>query len=208
MTIRTLLQLSPVVPVIVLERVEDAVPLAHALLAGGIKTMEITLRSDAGLGAIRAVRDNVPEMTVGAGTVVTTDDYRQAVEAGSQFIVSPGFSESLAETAREFPEVAFLPGVATASDILRARQAGLDTLKFFPAEANGGIPVLKALAGPYGDVKFCPTGGISPNNASDYLALSNILCVGGSWLTPKNLTKEQRWNDITELATAASKLAC
>lgn len=206
MTIRTLLQLSPVVPVIVLERVEDAVPLAHALLAGGIKTMEITLRSDAGLGAIRAVRDNVPEMTVGAGTVVTTDDYRQAVEAGSQFIVSPGFSESLAETAREYPDVAFLPGVATASDILRARQAGLDTLKFFPAEANGGIPVLKALAGPYGDVKFCPTGGISPNNASDYLALSNILCVGGSWLTPKNLIKEQRWNDITELATAASQL--
>lgn len=206
MTIRTLLQLSPVVPVIVLERVEDAVPLAHALLAGGIKTMEITLRSDAGLGAIRAVRDNVPEMTVGAGTVVTTDDYHQAVEAGSQFIVSPGFSESLAKTAREYPDVAFLPGVATASDILRARQAGLDTLKFFPAEANGGIPVLKALAGPYGDVKFCPTGGISPNNASDYLALSNILCVGGSWLTPKNLIKEQRWNDITELATAASQL--
>lgn len=206
MTLRTILQLSPVVPVIVLEQVEDAVPLAHALLAGGIKTMEITLRSDAGLGSIRAVRDNVPEMTVGAGTVVTTDDYRQAIEAGSQFIVSPGFSESLAEVAREYPDVAFLPGVATASDILRARQAGLDTLKFFPAEANGGIPVLKALAGPYGDVKFCPTGGISLNNAGDYLALSNILCVGGSWLTPKDLINEQRWDDITELATAASEL--
>jgi 2-dehydro-3-deoxyphosphogluconate aldolase/(4S)-4-hydroxy-2-oxoglutarate aldolase len=205
MNIRDILALGKVVPVIVINKEQDALPMAEALLAGGVKTMEITLRTEAGLKAINKLSQSLPEMIVGAGTVITSDDYKRAVDAGSQFIVSPGFSETLATTAAQ-NKVPFLPGIATGSDIVRAMQCGLDTLKFFPAEANGGTPVLSAFKGPFPNIKFCPTGGVNPQNAKDYLQLENVLCVGGSWLTPNNAVSNGDWSAIQDLAVATATL--
>jgi 2-dehydro-3-deoxyphosphogluconate aldolase/(4S)-4-hydroxy-2-oxoglutarate aldolase len=205
MNIRDILALGKVVPVIVINKEQDALPMAEALLAGGVKTMEITLRTEAGLKAINKLSQSLPEMIVGAGTVITSDDYKRAVDAGSQFIVSPGFNEALATTAAQ-NKVPFLPGIATGSDIVRAMQCGLDTLKFFPAEANGGTPVLSAFKGPFPNIKFCPTGGVNPQNAKDYLQLENVLCVGGSWLTPNNAVSNGDWSAIQDLAVATATL--
>lgn len=196
---------GPVVPVVVLDRVEDAVPLGRALLAGGVSTMEITLRTDAALGCIEAVAKELPEMFVGAGTVVTIEDCQRVRDAGGQFMVSPGFHENLHKGSLD-TGLALLPGVATATDVVRALQYGYTRLKFFPAEAAGGISALKALTGPFPQLKICPTGGIGLGNAESYLALSAVMCVGGSWLAPKAEIASGEWAAITQIATAAQAL--
>ncbi|GAB5349198.1 bifunctional 4-hydroxy-2-oxoglutarate aldolase/2-dehydro-3-deoxy-phosphogluconate aldolase [Alteriqipengyuania sp. 357] len=178
--IEQLMRTAPVIPVLVIEDVEIAVPLAEALVAGGLRVLEVTLRTPAALDAIRAMR-GVEGAIVGAGTVTNQEQLQAAIDAGSEFIVSPGLTETLGRAAiRE--DVPFLPGIANAGDIMRGLDLGLTHFKFFPAVASGGIPALKALAGPFGDVKFCPTGGVKQDTAADWLALDPVLCVGGTWL--------------------------
>jgi 2-dehydro-3-deoxyphosphogluconate aldolase/(4S)-4-hydroxy-2-oxoglutarate aldolase len=177
------MRLAPVVPVIVIDEVEHAVPLAEALVAGGLRALEVTLRTPAALDAIKAMKQ-VPGAVVGAGTVTNPDELEDALEAGAEFIVSPGLTEPLARAAIA-SQVAFLPGTANASDIMRGLDLGLRHFKFFPAMAAGGLPALKALSAPFGHVKFCPTGGIGPDNASEWLAHDAVLCVGGSWVSPR-----------------------
>lgn len=183
MTIEEIMRTAPVIPVLVVDRLEDAVPMAEALVAGGLRVLEVTLRTPVALDAIRAMRE-VDGAIVGAGTVVDQEQLQAAIDAGAQFIVSPGLTEALGRAAIR-AQVPFLPGVATAGDIMRGLELGLEHFKFFPAEANGGIPALKALAGPFGGLKFCPTGGIRHETAADWLALEQVLCVGGSWLVPQ-----------------------
>ncbi|KPM14987.1 bifunctional 4-hydroxy-2-oxoglutarate aldolase/2-dehydro-3-deoxy-phosphogluconate aldolase [Citromicrobium bathyomarinum] len=183
MTIEEIMRTAPVIPVLVVDRLEDAVPMAEALVAGGLRVLEVTLRTPVALDAIRAMRE-VEGAIVGAGTVVDQEQLQAAIDAGAQFIVSPGLTEALGRAAIR-AQVPFLPGVATAGDIMRGLELGLEHFKFFPAEANGGIPALKALAGPFGGLKFCPTGGIRQETAADWLALEQVLCVGGSWLVPQ-----------------------
>jgi|TARA_R100000049_G_C1942876_1_gene87328 2-dehydro-3-deoxyphosphogluconate aldolase/(4S)-4-hydroxy-2-oxoglutarate aldolase len=183
MIIEEIMRTAPVIPVLVVDRLEDAMPMAEALVAGGLRVLEVTLRTPVALDAIRAMRE-VEGAIVGAGTVTNQEQLQAALDAGSQFIVSPGLTEALGRAAIR-AEVPFLPGIATAGDIMRGLELGLSHFKFFPAEANGGIPALKALAGPFGGLKFCPTGGIKQATAADWLALEQVLCVGGSWLVPK-----------------------
>lgn len=201
-----LLRQSPVMPVIVVNDAAVAVDLAHALVAGGIRTLEITLRTKAALAAMRRIRDEVPDALVGAGTVRTRAHLEAALDAGAQFGLSPGLTPELAAAARA-SGVPFIPGVATASEAMRAQDEGFDILKLFPAEAVGGIKLLKALAGPLPELRFCPTGGIDASNAANYLALPNVLAVGGSWLTPEAALAAQDWDKITALAREASLLA-
>lgn len=183
MTIEEIMRTAPVIPVLVVDRLEDAMPMAEALVSGGLRVLEVTLRTPVALDAIRAMRE-VDGAIVGAGTVVDQEQLQAAIDAGAQFIVSPGLTEALGRAAIR-AEVPFLPGIATAGDIMRGLELGLSHFKFFPAEANGGIPALKALAGPFGGLKFCPTGGIRQETAADWLALEQVLCVGGSWLVPQ-----------------------
>lgn len=181
--IEKIMRLAPVIPVLVIEDAAHAVPVAEALVKGGLPVLEVTLRTAAALDVIRAMK-TVPGAVVGAGTVLNEHALDDALSAGSEFIVSPGLTKGLARAA-EAARVPFLPGVATPSDIMRGLDLGLDRFKFFPAEANGGIPALKAIAGPFGSVRFCPTGGITAATAADWLALDNVLCCGGSWLVGK-----------------------
>lgn len=181
--IELIMRTAPVIPVIVIEDVSHAIPMAQALVAGGLKVLEVTLRTPAGLEAIRAMR-SVPGAIVGAGTVLNAADLDAALEAGAEFIVSPGLTPSLGKEAVA-SGIPFLPGTANASDIMLGLDLGLNHFKFFPAVTSGGIPALKALAGPFGGIKFCPTGGITPQTAPDWLAIEPVLCVGGSWLVPK-----------------------
>lgn len=181
--IQDLMRTAPVIPVIVVGHVEDAIPMAEALVAGGLRVLEVTLRTPAALDAIRAMK-SVTGAIVGAGTVLNPAMLDQAIAAGSEFIVSPGLTENLGQAAVQ-SGIPFLPGVANAGDIMRGLDLGLGAFKFFPAETSGGIPALKALTGPFGGVKFCPTGGISAQNAPQWLALDPVLCVGGSWIIPK-----------------------
>ena len=183
MNIDAIMRTAPVIPVIVIEDEAHAVPLAEALVAGGLRVLEVTLRTPAALGAIRAMKQ-VPGAIVGAGTVTNPRDLDAALEAGSEFIVSPGLTENLGKAAIA-AGVPFLPGIANAGDIMRGLDLGLDRFKFFPAMAAGGLPALKALAAPFGNVRFCPTGGISLDNAPEWLAFEPVLCVGGSWVSPK-----------------------
>lgn len=193
--------IGPVIPVITIARVEDAAPLASALTAGGVRALEVTLRTPAGLEAIAAMR-RVEGAIVGAGTVLNARDAERAAEAGAQFIVSPGLTEGLARAVQKLG-LPFLPGVATPADIIRALDLGLDRLKFFPAEIYGGVNGLKSFAGPFPQIRFCPTGGVTPVTAPDYLALPNVSCVGGTWLTPKSAIELGDWARITALATQA-----
>lgn len=196
---------GPVIPVIVIHRLEHAVPMAQALVAGGIRVLEVTLRTPVALQAMRAIVDEVPQAIVGAGTLRTVDDVHAARDAGCRFGVSPGFTVPLAKACRSagWP---LLPGVSTASEVMAAGDEGLSFLKFFPATAAGGIPMLKALAGPFPEVSFCPTGGITAQSAPDFLALPNVKVCGGSWLTPPQLMDAGDWGAITDLARAASAL--
>ncbi|MDE2371560.1 MAG: bifunctional 4-hydroxy-2-oxoglutarate aldolase/2-dehydro-3-deoxy-phosphogluconate aldolase [Burkholderiales bacterium] len=196
---------GPVIPVIVIQRVADAVPLARALVAGGVRVLEVTLRTPAGLGAIEAIAREVPEAVVGAGTIRSAADARAAKDAGSAFGVSPGYTAAVGAACRD-AGLPLLPGVATAGEVMAAQADGLDFLKFFPATAAGGIPLLKALAGPFPDVAFCPTGGITVETAPQFLALSNVKVCGGSWLTPQEAVDAGDWARITALARAATAL--
>ncbi|MGB3276067.1 MAG: bifunctional 4-hydroxy-2-oxoglutarate aldolase/2-dehydro-3-deoxy-phosphogluconate aldolase [Castellaniella sp.] len=201
-----LIELSPVMPVIVVHDPDSAVSLARALVAGGVRTLEITLRSAAALDAISAIQDQVPDAVVGAGTVRTPQQLDAAVRAGARFGISPGLTEDLAHAVRD-SGIPFLPGVATASEAMRAAELGFLVQKLFPAEAVGGAALLKAWHGPLPDLIFCPTGGIHAGNAAQYLALSNVGCVGGSWLTPAAAIQAGQWDLITALAREACALS-
>ena len=196
---------ASVIPVIVIEKLEDAVPLANALVAGGLNVLEVTLRSDAALQAIRDIAAHVNGAHVGAGTVLDAAQWQAAAKAGSTFMVSPGFTDGIDHVAKT-GTIPWLPGVSSAAEIMRARDAGYTFQKFFPAEQAGGVPMLSAFAGPFGDIVFCPTGGVSVANAPAYLALKNVVCVGGSWVVPRDLIAAKNWAAITALAKAAQKL--
>ncbi|KAA0910565.1 bifunctional 4-hydroxy-2-oxoglutarate aldolase/2-dehydro-3-deoxy-phosphogluconate aldolase [Pusillimonas sp. ANT_WB101] len=197
-----LLEQSQVMPVMVIQDITTAVDLARALIQGGVRTLEITLRSEHALDAIRLISQEVPDALVGAGTVRTPAQFEAAIEAGAAFCVSPGLTPSLARSAHQFG-VPFLPGIATASESMFAADQGFSVQKLFPAEAVGGVGLLKALYGPLPDIVFCPTGGINATNARQYLALPNVKCVGGSWLTPEAAVAEKRWDVIAALAREA-----
>lgn len=201
----SLLDGQPVIPVLKIERAADAVPLARALARGGLRAIEITLRTDDALEAIKRVAGEVEEAIVGAGTILDPGHFAEAEAAGSQFIVSPGVTRTLLDAAAQ-SAVPLLPGAITPGEIMMAREAGLDFLKFFPAEQAGGAAFLKALASPFAGIRFCPTGGVSETNAGDYLALPNVVCVGGSWVAPDKLVKAGDWAAIEKLAREAAGL--
>ena len=203
--LESMLRVAPVVAVVVIEKLEHAVPLARALVAGGIRAIEITLRTPVALDAIRAITANVDGAIAGAGTVLGPDDLHAAERAGAKFAVSPGTTAHLLD-AVEKSTLPFLPGAATASEALALRERGYRLQKFFPAEAAGGVEYLRALGGPLPDIGFCPTGGVNAANAAQYLALPNVICVGGSWLSPAALVRTGEWLAITALARHAASL--
>ncbi|GAA9389857.1 bifunctional 4-hydroxy-2-oxoglutarate aldolase/2-dehydro-3-deoxy-phosphogluconate aldolase [Helicobacter pylori] len=192
------LQISPIVPVVVIENIKDAVPLAQSLVEGGIHIIEVTLRSSCALEAIELIAKNVPKMCVGAGTILNPTQLEQAQNRGAEFLISPGLTIKLLEYAKK-KDMPLIPGVSSSSEVMQALELGYSALKFFPAEYCGGVKLLNAFNGPFKGVKFCPTGGISADNMHSYLNLENVLCVGGSWLTPKNLIQNKEWDKITEI---------
>ena len=204
-SIKEVMTTSPVIPVMVINRLDQAVPLAHALVEGGLKVLEITLRTPVALEAIRRIKAEVPGAIVGAGTIINTTTLHQALDAGAEFIVSPGITDSLLGAALA-SEVPILPGVVTPSEVMHLLEKGITAMKFFPAEAAGGIPMLKSLGGPLPQVTFCPTGGVNPKNAPEYLALGNVACVGGSWMAPTDLVDAGNWVEITRRAAEAAAL--
>ncbi len=206
LTALQVMQDAPVIPVIVLTDVAQAVLMARALVAGGIRMLEVTLRTPEALACIEAIARDVPEAVVGAGTVRSPQDAQASATAGARFIVSPGYTSVLGQACRDLG-LPLLPGVATGSEIMMAQADGFNELKFFPAMQAGGPAMLKAWGGPFGDVKFCPTGGVSAANALDFLSLPNVACVGGSWLTPAEALARGNWAQITALAFQASRLA-
>jgi 2-dehydro-3-deoxyphosphogluconate aldolase/(4S)-4-hydroxy-2-oxoglutarate aldolase len=205
MTLLDIMRVSPVIPVIAIDDINQAVPLAKALVAGGIRVLEVTLRTEHGLPAIRAMVEQVPDAIVGVGTLTQGAEFAAAREAGAVFGVSPGLTPALIEAAKA-SGLPLLPGVMTPSEVMAAREAGFRQLKLFPAVPAGGVGMLNAIAGPLSDVMFCPTGGVSQENAPQFLACKNVACVGGSWLTPKDAMQAGDWGRITELAKAASAL--
>ena len=205
LTAKQVMQDAPVIPVIVLQDVAQAVPLARALVAGGIRMLEITLRTAVALDCMRAIRAEVPDAIVGAGTVCNARDVDDCLEAGARFAVSPGYTTQLGVTCRE-RGLPLLPGVATASEIMQAQNDGFTELKFFPALQAGGVAMLKAFYGPFPHIQFCPTGGISTQNAADFLALPNVICVGGSWLVPADALAQADYTRIETLARQATQL--
>ncbi|GAA8403659.1 bifunctional 4-hydroxy-2-oxoglutarate aldolase/2-dehydro-3-deoxy-phosphogluconate aldolase [Helicobacter pylori] len=192
------LQISPIIPVVVIENIKDAVPLAQSLVEGGIHIIEVTLRSSCALEAIELIAKNVPKMRVGAGTILNPTQLEQAQNRGAEFLISPGLTIKLLEYAKK-KDMPLIPGVSSSSEVMQALELGYNALKFFPAEYCGGVKLLNAFNGPFKGVKFCPTGGISADNMHSYLNLENVLCVGGSWLTPKHLIQNKEWDKITEI---------
>jgi 2-dehydro-3-deoxyphosphogluconate aldolase/(4S)-4-hydroxy-2-oxoglutarate aldolase len=203
--VASLLDVVPVLPVVVVDRVADAVPLARALVAGGLPAIELTLRTPVALDAVRAIAEEVPEILVGAGTVVTPRQAKQAMDAGAQFLVSPGATPALLAGMAE-TGLPFLPGTATVSEVLAVLEAGFEEMKFFPAEASGGAAFLRAVSAPVPMARFCPTGGITAATAPDYLGLPNVGCVGGTWITPADAIARGDWARIEQLARSASQL--
>lgn len=203
--VRAVLKLAPVIPVFTPEDVDDAVQVAHALFRGGLPVIEVTLRTPIALDAIKAMVEAVPDAVVGAGTVLTAAQMEQVKAVGGRFAVSPGATDRLYAAARD-TDLPLLPGVATSSELMRGLEQGLDTFKFFPAVQAGGAAMLSAWNGPFGDVRFCPTGGISAQTAAQFLHLPNVLCVGGSWLTTRELVQARDWAGIEQLARQASVL--
>jgi 2-dehydro-3-deoxyphosphogluconate aldolase / (4S)-4-hydroxy-2-oxoglutarate aldolase len=205
MNVLELMRVGPVIPVIVLDDVAQAVPLARALVAGGVRVLEVTLRTSAGLASIRAIAHDVPDAIVGVGTVTQPEEFAAALDAGARFAVTPGLTPALIAAAKASP-LPLLPGVMTPSEVIAARAAGFLQLKLFPARQAGGIPMLNALRGPFPDTIFCPTGGVTIETAPDFLALPNVVCVGGSWLTPSAAMAANDWDAITALAAQAAAL--
>ncbi|WP_313255778.1 bifunctional 4-hydroxy-2-oxoglutarate aldolase/2-dehydro-3-deoxy-phosphogluconate aldolase [Stenotrophomonas sp.] len=203
--VRAVLKLAPVIPVFTPGNVDDAVQVAHALFRGGLPVIEVTLRTSIALDAIKAMVEAVPDAVVGAGTVLTAAQMEQVKAVGGRFAVSPGATDRLYAAARD-TDLPLLPGVATSSELMRGLEQGLDTFKFFPAVQAGGAAMLSAWNGPFGDVRFCPTGGISAQTAAQFLHLPNVLCVGGSWLTTRELLQARDWAGIEQLARQASVL--
>ena len=199
------MQDAPVIPVIVLNDLAHAVPMARALVAGGVRMLEVTLRTPVALACLEAIARDVPQAVVGAGTVRSAADAQAAAMAGARFVVSPGYTHAIGQACRD-AGLPLLPGVATGSEILMCQADGLTELKFFPALQAGGLAMLKAWGGPFGDVRFCPTGGISTANAAEFLALPNVACVGGSWLVPADALVQGDWARITQLALASRRL--
>ncbi|AYN94494.1 keto-hydroxyglutarate-aldolase/keto-deoxy-phosphogluconate aldolase [Pseudomonas sp. LTJR-52] len=200
--IDALSQKARILPVIVINDPADVLPFADAMAAGGLKTLEVTLRSAHGLDAVRLLRKERPELTVGVGTVLDTHMFDAAVEAGAQFIVTPGCTDEILEAGVK-SDVPLLPGIATPSDIMRAYRLGYRRFKLFPANVYGGIDALKAFAGPFGDLRFCPTGGVNPGNVKAYFQQSNVMCVGGSWMLPSDAIKARDWTKIEQLCREA-----
>jgi 2-dehydro-3-deoxyphosphogluconate aldolase/(4S)-4-hydroxy-2-oxoglutarate aldolase len=200
-----LMRTGPVIPVIVIEEIADAVPLARALVAGGVRVLEVTLRTRVALAAIEAIARDVEGAVVGAGTITQSGEFARCAAAGARFGVSPGLTAELVEGARA-STLPWLPGVMTPSEVIAARAAGYEALKLFPAQQAGGIGMLNALAGPFPDIVFCPTGGVTLSSAADFLALPNVACVGGSWLTPRDAIRARDWARITALAREAAAL--
>ncbi len=196
------MKISPIVPVVALENVEDALPLAHALLEGGIKIMEITLRTKEALEAINTISHTLPQMHVGAGTVIDKKDFQAALNHGAKFIFSPGINKELMQCSKDL-DIALIPGVATASEVMMAKNNGFLHCKLFPASVVGGTKALKAFNGPFASMYFCPTGGITLENLNDFLALPNVLCVGGSWIVPQDAIKKRDFKLITSLCKEA-----
>jgi 2-dehydro-3-deoxyphosphogluconate aldolase/(4S)-4-hydroxy-2-oxoglutarate aldolase len=205
MKVVDIMRIGPVIPVIVIERLEHAVPLARALVAGGVRVLEVTLRTPAGLAAIEAIAKDVEGAIVGVGTITAPDEFARARDAGARFAVSPGLTPALVDAQRA-SGLPWLPGVMTPSDVIAARAAGLSALKLFPAQQAGGLDMLRALRGPFPDVVFCPTGGVTPATAPAFLALPNVACVGGSWLTPADAVAAGDWIRIEALARDAASL--
>ncbi|MFI1888294.1 bifunctional 4-hydroxy-2-oxoglutarate aldolase/2-dehydro-3-deoxy-phosphogluconate aldolase [Streptomyces jumonjinensis] len=201
----SVLDLAPVIPVVVIENADDAVPLARALVAGGLPAIEVTLRTPAALDAIRAIAAEVPQAVVGAGTVISAANVDAAVDAGARFLVSPGWTDRLLDAMRRSGRP-FLPGVSTTSEVVALLERGVTEMKFFPAEAAGGTAYLKSLAGPLPQARFCPTGGVSLASAPSYLALPNVGCVGGTWMLPADALAAKDWKRVTALAAEASAL--
>ncbi|MGT0091923.1 bifunctional 4-hydroxy-2-oxoglutarate aldolase/2-dehydro-3-deoxy-phosphogluconate aldolase [Helicobacter pylori] len=200
------LQISPIIPVVVIENIKDAVSLAQSLVEGGIHIIEVTLRSSCALEAIELIAKNVPKMRVGAGTILNPTQLEQAQNRGAEFLISPGLTIKLLEYAKK-KDMPLIPGVSSSSEVMQALELGYSALKFFPAEYCGGVKLLNAFNGPFKGVKFCPTGGISADNMRSYLNLENVLCVGGSWLTPKNLIQNKEWDKITEICKRSLALS-
>ncbi|WP_187918705.1 bifunctional 4-hydroxy-2-oxoglutarate aldolase/2-dehydro-3-deoxy-phosphogluconate aldolase [Helicobacter pylori] len=200
-----ILQISPIVPVVVIENIKDAVPLAQSLIEGGIPIIEVTLRSSCALEAIELIAKNVPKMRVGAGTILNLTQLEQVQNRGAEFLISPGLTIKLLEHAKK-KDMPLIPGVSSSSEVMQALELGYNALKFFPAEYCGGVKLLNAFNGPFKGVKFCPTGGVSVDNMRSYLALENVVCVGGSWLTPKDLVQNKEWDKITEICKRALAL--
>ena len=193
---------GPVVPVLVINDVEKAVPLAKALMEGGIKVLEVTLRTPAAIDVIKRIAQEVPDSLIGAGTVTNAQQLKAVVEAGAKFAISPGMTADLLKAGMD-SEIPLIPGISSTSDLMKGKDAGYTHMKFFPAEASGGVKAIKSIGGPFPDVTFCPTGGIGPNNYNDYLALNNVKCVGGSWLAPDDAIESGDWARITQLAKEA-----
>jgi len=206
MSVQSIMAMGPVIPVVIIENIDDAIPLADALIEGGIGTMEITLRSASALNAIALISKERPDLTIGAGTVLNPLQMREVQEAGADFVVSPGVYPDLLKSAMD-DGVIFLPGATTASEMMLLLANGITTMKFFPATSAGGPGYLKALASPLADVKFCPTGGITAENAMDWLSLPNVQCVGGSWVAPKNMLAKGDFKGITANAKTCSALS-
>jgi len=203
--IKQILQKTPVIPVVVIDRIEDAVPLATALVNGGLNVLEITLRTPVALKAITEMKQALPHSIIGSGTVIDVNTMQASLDAGVDFMVSPGTTPELLEAVGQ-NSAPLLPGAATPSEVMNLLSKGFDAMKFFPAVAAGGISMLKSIGGPLPQVTFCPTGGINLNNAQEFLALPNVACVGGTWMLDKKLIAEQNWSEITRLAKQASHL--
>jgi 2-dehydro-3-deoxyphosphogluconate aldolase/(4S)-4-hydroxy-2-oxoglutarate aldolase len=205
-TIKDIMAISPIVPVMVIHNVEHAVPLAHALVKGGLKVLEITLRTPAALESIKRIRAEVPDAVVGAGTIINIETLNKAIDAGAEFIVSPGTTDAMIDAALA-TGVPLLPGIANPSDAMRLLEKGITEMKFFPAEAAGGVPMLKSIGAPIPQISFCPTGGVNQQNVKSYYKLPNVACVGGSWMCAANLVDAEDWDEITRLSIEAVELA-
>lgn len=194
--------MGPIVPVLVINNVEEALPIAEALLTAGIKVLEVTLRTSAALDVISAIAKELPEAIVGSGTVTNRQQLQQSYDAGAKFAISPGLTKDLLQAGNE-GNIALIPGISSISELMDGADYGYDHLKFFPAEASGGVNAIKSIGGPFPDIRFCPTGGINMNNVRDYLALPNVVCCGGSWLVSNTIVENKNWSEITNLANQA-----